>query len=337
MTKYYANYRKGMKKGAGGKYYYPKSKGNKKTKATTTSVKKTANTLAKIGEIKEREDDMTVDVSLQNYGSATNPQIVAQRFGIQTDACNLFLPTAYTHMEVATPGGFFPQQKDGMEGRSIFARSLSMKLKVTFPQNRDVLQGDHDLFLIHGYCRAPYFPQDTHTQATDIDGSGAIDQTNEVTMRLPSREHITQETLADYVLAQVREHLDSKVDRMDWNNKPSKNGFTIIRKKKIFSTQWKQNQSGGSSDRVGGPQTQYHKIDWSMNKKCQFEQSDGFPTAVFNNGLCMYPNYSSIPFVVLYNPGYAQQGVPSADVIPGVSTSGVIQVRTASKLWFMDS
>jgi hypothetical protein len=341
MTKYYTKYRAGMKKGAGGKYYYPKRRKSKAAPKTTT-VKKTANALARIGEVKEREDDTSVAHDLFNNSSGVSPRMIgltgSERFGAQIDACNVFLPTAFTHQEVAQGD----HHKDRIEGDSIYARSLSMKFQITYPKGADILQGDHDLFLIHGFCRAPFFPESQASLIIDSDGDGTGNLGSEVKFRLPDRDNITQHTIAEYVLSQVREHLDNKTDRMDWNEKKTKTSFTVLRKKKIFSTKWKTNQSGDSlANLVGGPQVQYHQVTWPMNKKCQFQRSSGFPTASFDNGDCMYPNYSPIPFVVLYNPGHRQQGLNSSTQdstpIPGYSTAGVIQVRASSKLWYLDA
>jgi hypothetical protein len=87
------------------------------------------------------------------------------------------LPSAFTAMHK----GDGPTQ---VQGESLYGRGLSMKIRVTFPTGADTLLGDHPIYLIHGFVRAPMFPERRASLSMDTDGSGAIDQ-SEVMLRLP--------------------------------------------------------------------------------------------------------------------------------------------------------
>lgn len=287
-----------------------------------------ATSLAGVAEVKSCEDGPAASWQLASQTTGAIPTIIQTRHGVTSEACNIMLPTAFTAMHK----GDGPTQ---VQGESVFGRGLSMKIRVTFPTGADTLLGDHPIYLIHGFVRAPMFPERRASLSMDTDGSGGI-EADEVELRLPDRENIQEGTLATYVLGLVRENLDAKADLLDWNEKKTRRGFTTIKFRKIYDPNKSGLQGDSITNAFGGTNTKYFKCDWPMQRKFQLETTNGYQTSVYADGKALYPNYNAIPFACIYNPGYMNQGVPPNDVAPEVASRGVVSVKHTSKFWFLD-
>jgi hypothetical protein len=287
-----------------------------------------ATTLAGIAEVKSCEDGPAAEWQLASSQTGDIPTIIQTRHGVTSEACNIMMPTAFTAMHM----GDGPTQ---VQGQSIYGRGLSMKIRCTFPNGSDTLLGDHPIYLIHGFVRAPMFPQHRASLRIDSNGDGAIEP-DEVKFRLPDRGAIEEGQLATYVLGIVREHLDSKADLLDWNEKKQRRGFSTLGFKKIYDPNKSGLQGDSLQNAFAGTNTKYFKLDWPMQRKMQMQMTTGYQTNVYDEGKALYPNYNAIPFACIYNPGWQNQGVVSMDVAPEVSSRGVVSVKHTSKMWFLD-
>jgi hypothetical protein len=109
MTKYYDKQRKGMKKGAGGKFYYPKRRAKtKQARKQTSSIRQPF--------VEQKQKDEVID-------SATMTTILDQ-------GGHVYVPQNWTQM---TQG----DQMDQINGRWIYSKWLVTQMTVSYDQMKD--------------------------------------------------------------------------------------------------------------------------------------------------------------------------------------------------------
>lgn len=208
------------------------------------------------------------------------PQIVNPKTFISASAVFTPLPLhAYTNMDQGIG-------EDQMLGQSIFSRYLNAKVQIRFPGASDLITDrQYPMELICGW----------------IPSSMALS-----TFTTP---HVTQASPSDitaYVITRVSEYFNARDDKLDFIPKHAAN-IRITYRRKI--------KPNLSKNTVLGPNATATTYDghipdvmlypkWRTNKKVFYEQG----SALLGGRRNYYPNYSWIPFMVLYSPMYAGEG-----------------------------
>ena len=123
MTKYYDKQRKGMKKGAGGKFYYPKRK------AKTKPARKAQSSVRQPFVEQKHKDELLSD----------------QRMFQGTDTSYVYVPSNFTDMEQG-------DQIDQMTGRWIYSKWLTTKMSMSF-SGSDQYNYPINLRVRHGWIK----------------------------------------------------------------------------------------------------------------------------------------------------------------------------------------
>lgn len=251
---------------------------------------------------------------LANGGTPTYAPL-SDGTSFRKNACNVFLPTAFTH---------FPGTTTQIEGRAIYAKYLQMKLRITFPSGPNILAPNQSLYVIHGYVSPPKLGLENFK----IEGAST-----EAIFR-PAANNITGAFLPWYVMTQIYDDFNLENDQLSWVKKKQRRGYTILGYNKvkvdkdtaITSRTHLGAITPGVGVQEGGPPQILRRITWPLKRKIQYQLATS-PGDNFK-----YPNHNSIPFVCLYNPQWEKQGV---DDRPEKGL-GTIKVEFASKMWFND-
>lgn len=192
---------------------------------------------------------------------------------------------AYTNMDQGIG-------EDQMLGQSVFSRYLNAKVQVRFPGGADLITDrQYPMELIAGW----------------IPSSLALSTftTPNVVTALPS-------DITTYIIHRITEYFNARTDKLDFIPKHASN-INITFRKKIRANQSKNNVLGPDSNSAT---FEGHVPDvmiypkWTTNKKVFYEQ--GGPVASTRRNY--YPNYSWIPFMVIYSPMYG--GEAGDDPLP---------------------
>ena len=235
--------------------------------------------VAKKQMIKSRQPLVETKSRIQSEIEAL-PQIVNPKTFITANSVFTPLPLhAYTNMDQGVG-------EDQMLGQSVFSRYLNAKVQIRFPGASDLITDrQYPMELICGW----------------IPSSMALS-----TFTTP---HVTQASPADitaYVITRVSEYFNAREDKLDFIGKHASN-IRITYRRKI--------RPKLERNTVLGPQSTATTYDghipdvmlypkWRTNKKVFYEQGSALLTGRRN----WYPNYSWIPFMVLYSPMYAGEG-----------------------------
>ena len=244
-------------------------------------------------------------------------------------ACNVFIPTAFTNFNLGVDPPFFDPDKAKIDGESIFAKYLQMKLRLTFPSGPDILVPNQTLYLVHGYADPLKLTSDDYK----------LTMSNGRVAESPPKEYIDQSYIPWHVMKLIHEEFNSEKDQMGWVGKKQRRGYSILGYNKITvdkdtaitSRTHLGAVTPGVGIQEGGPPQIVRRITWPMNRKVQYTLSkQGLSTP--SSDWFKYPNDNAIPFVCLYNPQWEKQGVDNRPE----SSLGVINVEVSSKLWFND-
>lgn len=179
--------------------------------------------------------------------------------------------------------------EDKMLGQSIFSRYLNAKVQFRFPGGANAITDRHyPMELICGWI-----PSSIHA----------------TTFTTPKVGDILPSDINTYIVKAVSEYFNARADKLDFIPKHAST-IRITYRKKIASNQTKHNvlplQSSVTTYEGHIPDVwKYPK--WRMNKKVFYEQGANVVRFVGGNNT-YYPNYSWIPFMVVYSPMYAGEG-----------------------------
>lgn len=184
--------------------------------------------------------------------------------------------------------------EDQMLGQSVFSRYLNAKVQIRFPGGANLITDrQYPMELICGW----------------IPSSMALS-----TFTTPNVTAVLPADMIAYVITRISEYFNARSDKLDFIPKHASN-LRITFRKKIMP---KQNRNTVMNPNSGTTETEGHIPDvilypkWKTNKKVFYEKGGALSTTRAN----WYPNYSWIPFMILYSPMYA--GESADDPVPTV-------------------
>lgn len=187
---------------------------------------------------------------------------------------------AYTSMEQGIG-------EDQMLGQSVFSRYLNAKVQIRFPGGADLITDrQYPMELIAGW----------------IPSSLAFS-----TFTTPQVSQASPSDITTYIIQRISEYFNSRSDKLDFISKHAAN-IRITFRKKIKANQNMNNVLGPDTNSLT---TEGHVPDvmmypkWTTNKKVFFEQGNTYGDGAGTDRRNFYPNYSYIPFLIVYSPNYA--------------------------------
>lgn len=211
---------------------------------------------------------------------AISPFITDPKTFVTANAVFTPLPLhAYTNMDQGIG-------EDQMLGQSVFSKYLNAKVQIRFPGGENLINDrQYPMELICGW----------------VPSSMALSTftTPNVTTALPA-------DLIAYVITRVSEYFNARTDRLDFIPKHASN-IKITYRRKIRPNQARNtvmNPNSGTTDTEGFIPDVLLYPKWRTNKKIFYEKGGALSTTRAN----YYPNYSWIPFMILYSPMYADEG-----------------------------
>jgi hypothetical protein len=222
------------------------------------------------------------------------PQIVNPKTFITANSVFTPLPLhAYTNMEQGLA-------EDGMIGQSVFSKYLNAKVQVRFPGGDNLIDDrQYPMELIGGWIPVPL----------------ALS-----TFTTPTAGFAMPSDITAFITKRISEYFNSRTDRLDFIPKHASN-IRITYRKKIRANQSKNNVLGATSTDLSNeghiPDVMLYP-KWKTNKKVFYEQG----ASMLGGRRNFYPNYSWIPFLVLYSPMFAGEDGDkplATDKVPRVS------------------
>ncbi len=207
--------------------------------------------------------------------------------------------------------------EQGQIGNAVYGRYLKCKLEFTLPSGAHTIQHPCDVWLVHGWVTAPLNPTDKTT---------------------PDRGDMTRTDVITHIRNHCNEHFDDKSDKLKFTEKKETN-VKILGYRKIRPN---NNESLGINNAVYHPTNSAGFItagskspinmtcNWTVNRKIHYENGTDQATST-PGGVAlqfMYPAYQWLPFVLVYNPSFA-------DFTAGADYQ--IQCRSNNQFWYSDS
>lgn len=224
---------------------------------------------------------------------------------IQNDDAYTFLPlTSFTSMDQ----GFL---EDQMVGNSIYCRYLKAKFEFTLPSGKNAIKHPCDVYLVHGWVTA----------------SSAL--TNST---VPQAQTLSRAGYDNLTLRVIKDYFNDDSDKLRFIPKATTNMKILgYRKFKIN----KNTQLGATIDLAtdtGALPLIHMNCNYTVNRKIHYQQGLPVNNSAALHDQHMYPNESWRPFVVVYNPSFAQYNAAGAD-----DPAKRIRVRYNDATWFSDS
>lgn len=280
--------KKTTKKGA---YRKPVKKVMQKRRAPFVETKN--RTHEELGLITADVDPQPTAANLKNW--ITNPMPTGADVLVDND-------DAYTHFVMQSflsmSRGF---NENEMIGNSVYGRYLNAKFQFTFPRDTQGWTVPVDLELIHGWVTVPI----GNTSVTRV-GTGAAPI---------NIDTWTRSNTSSYISEKVKEFFNERRDKLQWIPKQI-TGLNILKRQKIrpnlnksLSVQITPVGDNGTT-MVGSLPDVYKNLSWKINRKIHYVTGTS-PAAVQQGSpadaqqFC-YPNHSWLPFVVLFNPNFAE-------------------------------
>jgi hypothetical protein len=239
---------------------------------------------------------------------------------ISTSASATFIPLhAFWFMRARND---IPELLSSVEGREIFSKYLQLKMEIKYPSTHFGPEGGtRPLECIYGFTT----PINLTSQTVPLDT-----QVTEVQFF----EHVTDLVSGDF---------DSKNDTMEFKDK-RRRAYNVTGRFKIkpnnnglIPSPWRSDQAPGQIGTTIGDRDippLRRNVNFTMNKKIRYRRSNqGQPTDPLEP--ILYPNQAYIPFVLLYNPDYANYKNNTTDP-EGNEEIRQITLRTNSCHWFSD-
>lgn len=216
------------------------------------------------------------------------------------------------------------QANYSLRGKDIFSKYLQMKLEVQYPVSKfGPTEGARPLEVVYGFCKP-------------------LNLTNTTT---PTEENVTRTQILNHVLNQIAQDFDSSDDTMEFKDR-RKRSYNIVGRFKIVPDQRKNiigpmdsASDAGVTTLVGmgnNPPPLRRNVNWQMKRKIRFEKSVQGDTSDPAADPILYPSQAYLPWILLYNPDYAN----FKDNVPGGSGQDEqihqIKVRHFDCHWFND-
>jgi len=218
-------------------------------------------------------------------------------------AYTFFHPTSFLSMN---------QGMDEMDlnGLTAFVKAVKVKLSILMPYGTNAITQPFNLYLVHGTVQATHFTGNTLLPANTA-------------ARSDIRKHIEDK---------VEDYFNERQDKLRFIPKA---GVTVNIQgyQKVLNS--KNTNWLADIDNVQAP---YNKsINFQINRKVKYEK--GYPqlgdavTNPIKHETHLYPNYSRLPFVLLYSP----QHMSLDQSAPGMNDNKKIRVAYNDCTWFTDS
>lgn len=219
-------------------------------------------------------------------------------------AYTFFHPTSFLSMNQG-------MDEDELNGLTCFVKAVKTKLSILMPHGTNAITVPFNLYLIHGDVLETNFTGNTFPQAP-------------LASRPDIRNHIEN---------RVVDYFDERKDKLRFI---PKNGVTV--NIKGYERVLNNKNTSWLAD-IDNAQAPYNKsVTWRPMRKVKYEK--GFPSAGDPNSnpskhqVHLYPNYTRLPFVMLYSPQYQSldQSAPG-----GTNDNKLIKVAYNDCTWFTDS
>jgi hypothetical protein len=309
---YYKTRRRGARKAP------YKKRGVQQKFALTKPANKTVKALSNIAECKKWKA-----VSL--YPQPT--PIGIQQFYVSTTGSATFIPVSsflYLRSQADFPQGSITGELRGLEGRDIFSKYLQMKLEIKYPETMFGPEGGtRPLEIVYGFTS----PLNLTDRTEPVDSK------------------VTQEEIRDHIVDIVARDFDSKDDTMEFKTR-RRRAYNIIGRFKVkpnnnglIPSPLRSNEVPGSVGTVLGERDTpplRRNVSWPMNKKVRYRRSTNgvtSPDPILEP--FVYPNGAYLPFILLYNPDYANYKNNTTDS-EGNAEIRQITIRHNDQHWFND-
>lgn len=172
-----------------------------------------------------------------------------------------------------------------MLGNSVMSRYLNAKVQIRFPGGQNLISDRHYPM----ECIAGWIPSSLAFS----------------TFTTPDIRQVSPSDISTYIVQRISEYFNARTDKLDFIPKHASN-LRITYRKRIRANQNRQNvpqanaydQSGQIPDVMLYPK-------WKTNKKVFYEEGNTYGDGAGTDRRNFYPNYSWIPFLVIYSPMYA--------------------------------
>lgn len=250
-----------------------------------------------------------------------------QQFYMSTTSSATFIPVSsflYLRSQADFPSGSITGELRGLEGRDIFSKYLQMKLEIKYPETMFGPEGGtRPLEIVYGFT--------TPLNLTD--------------RTEPKDNFVTMAEIEDHIVDIVARDFDSKDDTMEFKTR-RRRAYNIIGRFKVkpnnnglIPSPLRSNEVPGSVGSVLGERDTpplRRNIRWPMEKKVRYKRStNGVDPSEPVPEPFVYPNSAYLPFILLYNPDYANYK-PNSTNSEGKAEIRQISVRHNSQHWFND-
>lgn len=196
-------------------------------------------------------------------------------FAVMKEIYNILPLHAYTCMEQ----GIGEQQ---LLGQSAFSKYLNAKVQIRFPGGANLITDRHfPMELICGW----------------IPSSMALS-----TFTSPQVNQVSPSDISTFITQRIAEYFNSRTDKLDFIPKHASN-LRITYRRKIKPDLSKSTVAPASAYDLSGfiPDVMLYP-KWKTNKKISYEEGNTYGDGAGTDRRNFFPNYSWIPFMVLYQP-----------------------------------
>lgn len=180
--------------------------------------------------------------------------------------------------------------EDQMIGQSVYGKYLACKYQVKIPAGDFAILHSCPIYMVHGWVKVPY----ARTSFTT-----------------PTAPNVNYADIKSFVGNHVKDFLDQREDKLRFIPQSNTNikilGYKKLKSKKDTSVSTNAQTiyatTGPSYKVVGQNPVINGTCKWSMNRKINYTPST---QAAGSIGNWFYPNSDWLPFMVLYNPTFAQ-------------------------------
>ena len=172
-----------------------------------------------------------------------------------------------------------------MLGNSVFSRYLNAKVQIRFPGGQNLINDRHyPMELIAGW----------------VPGNLLFS-----TFTTPQVNQVSPSDIRTYVIQRISEYFNARGDKLEFIPKHASN-LRITYRKKIVADQNRSNvASANAYDQSGFVPDVMMYPKWKCNKKVTYEEGNTYGDGAGTDRRNFYPNYSWIPFLIVYSPMFA--------------------------------
>lgn len=175
-----------------------------------------------------------------------------------------------------------------MLGNSVFSKYLNAKVQIRFPGGQNLISDRHyPMELICGW----------------IPSSLAFS-----TFTSPQVNQTSPSDISAYIVQRISEYFNARTDKLDFIPKHASN-LRITYRRKIKPDLSKSTTAPASAyDQAGHIPDVMLYPKWTTNKKISYEEGNTYGDGAGTDRRNFFPNYSWVPFMVVYSPMYAGEG-----------------------------